>query len=221
MEEGGNHRIEGNFIGTDASGVDGQGNGTDGIFVAASSNNTIGGTTPGARNVISGNGSVGVQIFGLRGSGPDARPQTGDDTLELPATGNLIQGNLIGTDPTGTRAVAEQQPASSSTTPRTTRSAARRSRPATSSRGITAPSEDPSGNGVDIEGRFATQNLVLGNFIGLDASGNPPSGNELDGVFIFSASDNTIGGTLPARATSSPGTTASGSRSTAGARRTT
>ena len=51
-------------------------------------NNTIGGTTFGARNIISGNGTVGV---GTSGAG-----------------GNLIEGNYIGTDATGTFSVANQ-----------------------------------------------------------------------------------------------------------------
>lgn len=48
------HRIEGNFIGTDASGTRDLGNGDAGVRVDASGN-TIGGTSPATRNVISGN----------------------------------------------------------------------------------------------------------------------------------------------------------------------
>ena len=50
-------------------------------------NNTIGGTTAGARNVISGNTFQGVSV------------------LEAGTNGNLIQGNYIGLNATGTAAL--------------------------------------------------------------------------------------------------------------------
>ena len=52
--------VQGNFIGTDASGMLDLGNAFDGIFVDNGSGNTIGGTAAGAGNVISGNGNSGV-----------------------------------------------------------------------------------------------------------------------------------------------------------------
>jgi len=57
--------------------------------INSSSSNTIGGTTPGAGNIISNNRVAGIDI-GL----PDSR-----------STGNLVQGNFIGTDITGTKAL--------------------------------------------------------------------------------------------------------------------
>ncbi len=48
--------IEGNFIGTNASGTVDLGNGANGIFIDDARQNTIGGPLPGARNLISGNG---------------------------------------------------------------------------------------------------------------------------------------------------------------------
>ena len=56
-------------------------------MIVRSANNTIGGTTPAARNVISSNGGAGIAIV-TEGS--------------VPASGNLVQGNFIGTDATGT-----------------------------------------------------------------------------------------------------------------------
>ncbi len=56
-----NNQIEGNYIGTDATGIYNLGNGY-GIIINGASNNTIGGTAIGASNLIAGNGSSGVWI---------------------------------------------------------------------------------------------------------------------------------------------------------------
>ena len=82
--------VRGNLIGTDASGTTALSNTKEGILLGAgASNNTIGGTTPAERNIISGNIQHGVHI----------RNQGGDPT------GNVVQGNYIGTDITGTIAL--------------------------------------------------------------------------------------------------------------------
>jgi hypothetical protein len=78
------NRIEGNYIGTDASGTLDRGNNAGISIVFGANLNTIGGTALGARNVISGNNFSGIAIGG-----------TG-------TTGNLVQGNFIGTDASGT-----------------------------------------------------------------------------------------------------------------------
>ena len=87
--------VEGNKIGTDAGGTTSVGNSGDGIFVG-SSNATIGGTASGAANVISGNGKYGVDIFG---------------TEEAFC---LVEGNEVGTNASGTLAVANSEVAYSS-----------------------------------------------------------------------------------------------------------
>lgn len=85
------NRFEGNFIGTDAQGKTGLGNRCSGMSIsgvqggAGSSNNVVGGSQPQARNLISSNSCVGVEI------GP---------------TGNSrVQGNYVGSDVTGTAAL--------------------------------------------------------------------------------------------------------------------
>ncbi len=78
-----NTTVQGNFIGTDATGTVGQGgNGILSENGTVGPSNTIGGSAPGAGNLISGTG-VGIQIS---------------------LAGNwIIQGNRIGTDASGTR----------------------------------------------------------------------------------------------------------------------
>jgi hypothetical protein len=81
--------VQGNFMGTDATGNTGLGG--EGVFIGGgSSNNLIGGTAAGARNVISGNTGAAVSINDFQGGG---------------ATGNRVEGNLIGVNPAGTAAV--------------------------------------------------------------------------------------------------------------------
>ena len=81
-----NNVIQGNFIGTDVSGTADLDNGRQGVLISgAAANNTVGGTiAAAARNVISGNDIDGVQIANAGSSN------------------NLIQGNFIGTDVSGT-----------------------------------------------------------------------------------------------------------------------
>jgi hypothetical protein len=75
-----NTRIEGNFIGTDPSGTLDRGNLEHGVVIWESSNVTVGGSSPAARNLISGNGTHGVLIG---------------------SAWNQVSGNLIGTQSNG------------------------------------------------------------------------------------------------------------------------
>jgi parallel beta-helix repeat protein len=87
LQSAGNNIIEANFIGTDPSGTIARPNRSDGIFTEGTGNR-IGGSTTSARNLISGNGRNGI-------------------TVNLPGTANTqIQGDLIGTDITGTQRLA-------------------------------------------------------------------------------------------------------------------
>ncbi|MFN2582065.1 MAG: right-handed parallel beta-helix repeat-containing protein, partial [Candidatus Dormibacteria bacterium] len=62
--------ITGNYIGTTADGMNRLPNAGAGITLyGASTNNRIGGTTTGERNVITGNGGQGVQVLGVAGNG--------------------------------------------------------------------------------------------------------------------------------------------------------
>ncbi|HEU4872435.1 MAG TPA: SBBP repeat-containing protein [Pyrinomonadaceae bacterium] len=76
--------VQGNYIGTDVTGMRSLGTTVVGINII-SSGNLIGGVVAGARNVISGN-FIGIQI----------------ETFSGPGVGNLIQGNFIGVNAPGT-----------------------------------------------------------------------------------------------------------------------
>ena len=66
--------IQGNFIGVDAAGNADLGNTGDGINLNGVSGTIVGGTTPGARNVVSGNNNVGIRVTGRGGDRqPDPR----------------------------------------------------------------------------------------------------------------------------------------------------
>ena len=75
--------VQGNLIGTDATGTTALGNSIDGVEVFASGI-TIGGRTAGSRNMISSNAQGGIALL---------------------SSGNLVQGNFIGTDQTGANAL--------------------------------------------------------------------------------------------------------------------
>jgi len=168
--------VQGNFIGTDLTGTAKLGNSGDGVLIQQGPvGNTIGGTTAAARNVISGNGGSGPGGFGV--------------SIGL-ATSNVVQGNFIGTDVTGAKALGNVhggvivQDAASSTIGGATASA----------RNIISGN---TGNGITIDGPTATANLLQGNFIGTDVTGTLARGNSGNGVQISSgATNNTIGGTV-------------------------
>ncbi|MEK6283137.1 MAG: InlB B-repeat-containing protein [Acidobacteriota bacterium] len=77
----GNNLITGNYIGTNSSGTSTLGNGRFAVQVDNSHDNTIGGTTAAARNIISGSTTSGIRLY--------------------LAAGTWVLGNYIGTDTSG------------------------------------------------------------------------------------------------------------------------
>ncbi len=81
--------VVGNFIGTSLSGTQAVPNNGDGILIE-SSGNKIGGPGIGEPNTISGNRLNGIRITGAA------------------ASNNTVEGNFVGTNPTGTAALSNQ-----------------------------------------------------------------------------------------------------------------
>jgi len=159
--------IQGNYIGTNANGTVALGNLGAGIWVHnATGPNTIGGVNPGEGNVVSGNGFDG--------------PDSWQGVLIQNSDGNLIQGNIIGLNATGTAKLAN------------------------AGAGIELNSGSDnnllshnviSGNTLDgVVLWNATGNTVSSNLIGTDAAGTGLLGNGDYGVWITDAANNTIGG---------------------------
>jgi hypothetical protein len=181
------NRISGCFIGTDGSSAMANGSGI-GIGSGAS-NNWVGGTTTGQRNVVSGNEHVGI---GIGGAGTD---------------GNVIAGNFVGTDATGKRAIGGPSVASRARPEGILSDPLQIGvRVAVGASGNTVgglmPSERNivSGNivGVWISDQGTTSNLILGNYIGTDDTGTTVVRNRGQGVIInYDAAFNTVGGLEP------------------------
>jgi CSLREA domain-containing protein len=160
--------IQGNYIGTDASGTADLGN-NNGIFMSGSSGHLIGGTTSTARNVISGNTYDGIYLADVWTS--------------------LVEGNYIGTDASGTVALSNGQHginldnnSNGNTIGGTT----------AAERNLISGN---TGQGVRIDGASTDNNLISGNYIGTDAAGTAGIANASGGIAITnSPANNTIGG---------------------------
>ena len=182
--------VQGNRIGTNAAGTAALGNGGSGVFVGvnplnqvASQNVTIGGSSPGAGNVVSGNLGEGISVQGVNGV--------------------VIQGNRIGTDAMGTAAIPNRFAGIA---------VGRDSSLLTPSSNIVIGGPDPNAGNV-ISGNFSNIVLlavngvtIQGNRIGTNAAGTIALDNRGFGVFVGDDSPSqprvfstnvTIGGATP------------------------
>lgn len=163
---------EGNYIGPNAAGTGALGNGSSsgcgGISIDNNNGTRVGGTASGSANLISGNGGGGIQ--------PDN------------ASNMVFQGNLIGTDYTGTASLPNGVSGIAFSLGCTdaliggTSAAARNIISANTSAGVSI-----TGSSSSIS--------VLGNYIGTDITGTQPLGNSGGGIQILASNSNTIGGT--------------------------
>jgi hypothetical protein len=162
-------RIQGNFIGTDLTGLNKVANGTG--ISASGSAILIGGSGPGTGNLISGNDSAGVAFSSSN-------------------AGHLVQGNLIGTDVTGNAALGNGTRVSINASGSTLGGSSPGMRNVISGNqvGVQIGGQSFPGPGG---------NFVQGNYIGLNSEGNQSLPNLQNGIVISGSSNNTIGGTNP------------------------
>jgi hypothetical protein len=168
--------LQGNYIGVDVSGTTAAANQIGVALQSSAEGNTIGGTTKTARNVVSGNSSVGVGLVA-------GFSQTVKD--------NRVLGNYIGVDATGI-----------STLGNGTIGVFAFSGPgSTTSGNVIGGPENGAGNtisgnvmqGVAMGGPSTTGNQVLRNYIGTDATGGTDKGNTLSGILFYAgASSNQV-----------------------------
>jgi CSLREA domain-containing protein len=162
--------FQNNYIGVSFDGTSALPNGSDGISLSVR-DSTIGGTAPGAGNVISGNGRNGMWL----------------------SSNNLVQGNFVGTNAQGTAAIPNrlvgiETSGSNNMIGGTTPEA----------RNVISGNTEA---GVNLDQTSASGNVVQGNYIGVGADGVTPipnsrmSGNTVGGVSIKSGKNNVIGGT--------------------------
>lgn len=173
--------ISGNYIGTNTAGTGAVPNTNRGITLdIGANNNIIGGSTPTAGNLISGNSGIGI---GIEGSGTDS---------------NAIFGNRIGTDTNGANQLANEIYGIA-----ILNGAQNNSIGAGTSITGSAPGNVIGGNNsgeIFIGGTSTSNNSITGNLIGTNAAGtralkpNRATGN---GVQIIAAgARNTVGGTV-------------------------
>ncbi len=163
-----NTSIVGNFVGTNAAGTQALGNSSDGIRVNGAVNTTIGGTSTGAGNVISGNKFDGIDIRVVLPALWFKVNLIGTDATGVSALGNgtsLSVGNGINIDGTGN--VNTQNNQLGGTTP-----AARNVIAANRGAGILFAAAT---NGT------ISNNTIQGNFVGLNAN-RLPLANTQDGI---------------------------------------
>jgi hypothetical protein len=161
--------IEGCFLGTDPTGTTpvASVSGTH-ISGVTPTNTRIGGTTPAARNLISGGHDK--ITMGLSPGGP---------------TGLIVQGNLIGTDISGTTALATSGSGIVVTSGHGTVVGGT----ASAARNVISGNL----NGVVLDAFATSDSFIQGNYIGVDITGAAPLGNTNRGVIMDA--NVTIGGT--------------------------
>ncbi len=170
--------IQGNYIGTDASGTLARGNIQDGLELLSVTNNQIGGTNSGALTLDAGNL--------ISGNNANALTSGNDGIYLTNSAQNVIQGNRIGTDVTGKLSLQNSWNAIETASASSNQIG-----------GVTSGTGNLlSGNGrAGIYFNGGSSQVVQGNYIGTDLSGTNRVANNNDGIDILSSTNNLIGGT--------------------------
>jgi len=170
-----NNLVEGNYIGLNAAGTAALPNTWAGIEIFnGAQGNSIGGTPPARRNIISGNGLQGVLI---------------SDTN---TAGNMVEGNFIGLAPSGNAPMANNSAGVNIA------NGAQANRIGGVQPGAGNVISGNAFQGVSLQDSGTKGNLVQGNWIGLNAAGDAPIPNLSAGVGIYApAQSNIVGGALP------------------------
>ena len=181
--------VEGNFLGTDPMGEIKKGNDANGAHIFDSDNNTIGGTTPQARNILSGNGKYSEQ-------------KTGVGLAITAGNDNLIEGNYIGADASGVVKLGNSYGVFfTGINNQFGGDDAGAGNVLSGNGGPTNQFNQCSGGGIDVVALFSTEdgsvltdsNNFKGNLIGTTATGEAPLGNCTTGFTSNSDLNNTIG----------------------------
>jgi titin len=168
------NRVVGCYIGVDPTGTTAMGSRFGIAIESGANNNTIGGTTPETRNAIAGNG----RQLSIEGAG---------------TSGNMVQGNYIGTSADGEKAFRETDAIGVGG------GAAKNSIGGNvEGAGNLIVSSGRRAGGVRISGRGSNGNIVQGNLIGTNKTGLKLIGDTQFGVAVLNDVENTqIGGTTP------------------------
>lgn len=172
------NKIAGNYIGLTAGGS-AAGNGTDGVGILNSASNTVGGTVAADRNVVSANTGNGIGVTGSN------------------ASGNIIQGNYVGTDPTGTVAAPNQGDGILINDSPATTIGGLNSTPGGECTGSCNLVSGNRVNGIGLWYANSRDSVIKGNYVGTDKSGTQKLANGDIGLEINETASNTVGGQQP------------------------
>ena len=162
-----NSSVTGCYVGTDEKGEQVIGNDIGLEFISGSNNCTIGGTTPSDRNIISGNLHIGIRLLDVEYC--------------------TVKGCIIGLNREGNAPLPNYDGMSMEGAVRYCTIG-----------GITPEERNIiSGNtdyGLPLFGAGATQNVIIGNYIGTDITGTQPIGNTYGVLFDDGSFSNRVGG---------------------------
>lgn len=162
------NRVQGNYVGVSADGSVGVANEYDGISLLKSTGNTIGGSDATERNVVSGNAYHGID-------------------LAVGSSDNVVRGNLVGTDATGSAALANSLNGIKIESARNM----------VGGLGCGNLVSGNKHNGILLMGSGSFSNAIYGNLVGTTAAGTAALMNAGSGILISNSRANEVGSTKP------------------------